>query len=60
MAEMIEEATVDAYNDSKLVTGWYTMLEQNLAVPFETSLLRVTVTVQRIEAYRRWLKGQGL
>ena len=57
---MIEEATVDAYKDSELVTGWYTMLEQNLAVPFETSLLGVTVTDQRIEAYRRWLKGQGL
>jgi hypothetical protein len=49
LAEMIEEATVDAYNDSELVTGWFTMIEENLAVPFETPVLGVIVTVQRID-----------
>jgi hypothetical protein len=32
---MIKEATVDAYGESEQVTGWFTMLENNLAVPFE-------------------------
>jgi len=96
---MIEEATVDAYNDSELTTGWLTMIEANLEVPFGTTVLGISVTVERIdlsetdqivamcrratekqaiplldlplpepvpagaewiEAYRLWLKGQGL
>lgn len=36
LAEMIEEATVDCYNDSELTTGWFTTIEDNLVVPFET------------------------
>jgi hypothetical protein len=31
---MIEEATVDGYNESERVTGWFTMIEQSLAVPW--------------------------
>jgi hypothetical protein len=34
---MIEEATDDAYRDSEQTTGWYTMLDEYLALPFETS-----------------------
>jgi hypothetical protein len=41
LAEMVEEATVDCYNESELVTGWFTMIEDNLAVPFETAVLGV-------------------
>ena len=37
---MIEEATVDCYNESEQITGWFTMIEENLAVPFETIVLR--------------------
>jgi hypothetical protein len=33
--EMIEEAIVDAYGESEQTLGFYTMLEDNLAVPFE-------------------------
>lgn len=36
LAEMIEEATVDAYGESERATGWFTMIEQHLALPFET------------------------
>lgn len=32
---MIEEATVDCYNDSERATGFYTMLAEHLAVPFQ-------------------------
>lgn len=46
---MIEEATVDCYNESEQVTGWFTMIEQKLAVPFETMVLGVLVTVERVE-----------
>jgi hypothetical protein len=47
--EMVEEATVDCYNDSELTTGWFTMIEDHLAIPFETTLLGVTVKVDKID-----------
>jgi hypothetical protein len=43
---MIEEATVDAYNDDEQLTGLYTMIEDNLAVPFTTTVLDVEVTAR--------------
>ena len=46
---MIEEATVDAYNESEQTTGWFTMIDENLAVPFETTVLGVQVTVERVD-----------
>jgi len=46
---MIEEATVDCYNESERVTGWFTMIEENLAVPFDTVVLGVPVTVERVD-----------
>ncbi len=45
---MVEEATVDCYNESEEVTGWFTMIEENLAVPFEAIVLGVTVIVERV------------
>ena len=45
---MIEEAIVDAYGESEQITGFYTMLDDNLAVPFVTEMLGVEVTVERI------------
>jgi len=50
--EMIEEATVDCYNESEQVTGWLTMIDENLAVPFETTVLGVAVTVERVDLDR--------
>jgi hypothetical protein len=49
IAEMIERATVDAYGDSEQITGWLTMIEENLVVPFETEVLGVRVTVERVD-----------
>ena len=46
---LIAEATVDCYNDSECVTGFYTMMEEHLAVPFGTTVLGVRVTVQRVD-----------
>ena len=51
-AEMIEEATVDAHNESEQITGWFTMIDENLAVPFETTVLGVPVTVERVDLNR--------
>ncbi len=49
---MVEEATVDAYGESEQVTGWLTMIEDNLAVPFETTVLGLRVTVERVDLDR--------
>ncbi len=46
---MIEQATVDCYEESEQATGLYTMIEDNLAVPFETTVLGVLVTVGRVQ-----------
>jgi hypothetical protein len=52
LAEMIEEATVDAYDESEQVTGWFTMIDENLEVPFETTVLGIPVTVERVDLSR--------
>ena len=46
---MVEEATVDCYNEDEQVTGLFTMIEDNLAVPFETLVLGVKVTVANVD-----------
>jgi hypothetical protein len=46
---MIEEAIVDANGESEQMTGFYTMLDDNLAVPFRTVMLEVEVTVERVD-----------
>ncbi len=47
--KLIEEATVDCYNESDEVTGIFTMLEENLTVPFTTTMFGVEVTVERVD-----------
>lgn len=49
LAEMIEAARVDAYDESEQATGWFTVIGDNLDMPFETEVLGVTVTVKRLE-----------
>ena len=46
---LIAEATVDCYNESECVTGFYTMLVDNLAVPFQIEVLGVEVTVTGVD-----------
>jgi len=46
--ELVEEAIVDCYNESEQATGLYTMIEDNLAFPFATTVLGVPVSVERI------------
>jgi hypothetical protein len=53
LEEMIEAATVDAHDESEQAAGWYTMLEDNLALPFETKVLEVPVRVERLDLTER-------
>jgi hypothetical protein len=34
--ELIEEATVDCYDEEEQATGFFTMIDENLASPFAT------------------------
>ena len=47
--ELIDDALTDAYGESEQVTGFYTMLENDLHLPFETQILGVTATVESID-----------
>ena len=45
---MAEGATVDAYDESEQATGWFTMFEEHLDLPFDTKVLGVDVTVEKV------------
>ena len=47
--KMIEEATVDCYDEMEQVSGFFTMIEDHLAIPFATQVLGVEVSVVGIE-----------
>jgi hypothetical protein len=49
----VEEAIVDCHDESEQATGLYTMIADNLALPFETTVLGVSVTVDRVDLTRR-------
>ena len=46
---LIEEATMDAYDESEQKVGFCTMLEEHLVVPFATKVLGVDVVVERVD-----------
>jgi len=46
---LIEEAIVDAYNESEQAVGFHATIEQHLVLPFETVVLGVAVTVKKID-----------
>lgn len=47
--ELIEEATVDCHNEEEQATGFFTMIEENLALPFATRVLGVEASVVAVE-----------
>lgn len=49
LERMIAEAIVDAYGEDEQRTGFFTLIEDRLALPFETKALGVTVTVERVD-----------
>lgn len=46
---LIEEAIVDAYGESEQTVGFYTMLEDHLAVPFATNVLGAEAIVEGVD-----------
>jgi hypothetical protein len=46
--KLVEEATVDCHDETEQVMGLLTMIEDNLGLPFETRILGVPVTVERV------------
>jgi hypothetical protein len=51
---MVEEATVDCHDEAEQVSGLYTTIADSLAVPFQTMVLGVDVTVEDVD-----LTGRG-
>ncbi|MBG0854116.1 hypothetical protein I2W78_20260 [Streptomyces spinoverrucosus] len=51
---LLEEATVDAYGQDEQRTGFFTMIEESLSVPFTTTVLGVEVSVVGVD-----LAGDG-
>ena len=47
--KLIEDTIVDAYGESEQRVAFFTVIEENLALPFVTRILGVDVTVERIE-----------
>lgn len=46
---MIEEATVDAHDDSEQLMGFFYLIEEHLELPFRTAMLGIEVTVEALE-----------
>jgi hypothetical protein len=49
LRKLIEDATVDAYNDSEQRVGFLTMIQENLQLPFKTYVLGIEVLVERFD-----------
>ena len=47
--ELIEEATVDCYDEEEQASGFCTMIDENLALPFATRIFGVVVSVVAVE-----------
>lgn len=51
--KLIEQAIVDAHDESEQAMGFHNLIEENLALPFETDVLGVRVTVENVELAER-------
>lgn len=49
LGQLIEEATVDCYDEEEQATGLFTMIEESVELPFTTSVLGRTVDVVSID-----------
>ena len=47
--ELVYEATVDCYGEDEQLSGLANMIENDLKMPFQTTVLGVTVTVKTID-----------
>jgi|ERR1700728_3903429 hypothetical protein len=49
---LIEEALVDAYGDEEQTGGFFTMIEEHLALPFSVSILGIETVVEKVDMTR--------
>ena len=49
---LIEEAVVDAYGDEEQTVGFFTMIEEHLALPFSVSIMGVEAVVEKVDRSR--------
>jgi hypothetical protein len=49
LEKLIEEAVVDAYGEEEQVGGFFTMMEEHLALPFSATILGVDVVVEKVD-----------
>jgi hypothetical protein len=49
---LIAEAVVDAYGDEEQTCGFFTMIEEHLALPFPASILGVDAVVEKVDMTR--------
>lgn len=47
--ELVEQAIVDAYGDDEQTIGFYSMINDNLSLPFTTTVLGVEARVKRVD-----------
>ncbi len=52
LESLIEEAIVDAYGDEEQTGGFFTMIEENLALPFIASILGAETVVEKVDMTR--------
>lgn len=46
---LVEEATVDAHDEEEQATGFWSVLDDELVLPFETEVLGLRVSVETLE-----------
>lgn len=46
---LVAEAVVDCYDEDEQLTGLFTMIQDELTVPFTTEVLGLEVTVRRVD-----------
>src|ERR1017187_3032025 len=49
---LVEEAVVDAYGDEEQTGGFFTMIEEHLALPFSVRILGVEAVVEKVDLTR--------
>jgi len=52
LEKLIEETVVDAYREEEQVGGFFTMMEEHLALPFSANILGVDVVVEKMDMTR--------
>lgn len=49
LTALVAEAVVDCYDEDEQLSGLFTMIQDNLAVPFNTEVLGVQATVREVD-----------